>query len=84
MPGPCKGNAFRIDLPASVKVHPVINPEYLHKATTTAHLGNGPQTIPHGVSVNPSKDKYDKHTFAVCSVRWEAVAAMFSQRIPVS
>lgn len=33
-----EGNAFRIDLPASIKVHPVINPEHLRRASTSEPL----------------------------------------------
>lgn len=30
-----EGNAFRIDLPDSIKVHPVINPEHLQRVSTS-------------------------------------------------
>ncbi|ODM19310.1 hypothetical protein SI65_05927 [Aspergillus cristatus] len=47
-----EGNAFHIELPASIKVHPVINPEYLRKATTTEPLPGQEAEAPPPITVN--------------------------------
>ena len=47
-----EGNAFRIDLPASIKVHPVINPEHLRRASTSEPLPGQHADEPPPITVN--------------------------------
>jgi hypothetical protein len=53
-----EGNAFRLDLPDSIKVHPVFAPEKLRKAPSTPPLPSQVQDPAPPLEVN-SKDEWE-------------------------
>lgn len=64
-----EGNAFRIELPASIKVHPVINPEYLRKATTTESLPGQQAEPPPPITVN-DQDEWEVEEILASRLRY--------------
>jgi len=64
-----EGNAFCINLPASVKIHPVINPEYLRRATTTEPLPGQQMEEPPPITVN-GQDEWEVEEIIASRLRY--------------
>ncbi|ODM17663.1 hypothetical protein SI65_06451 [Aspergillus cristatus] len=65
-----EGNAFCIELPASIKVHPVINPEYIRKATTTEPLPGQQTEEPPPITVN-DQDEWEVEEIVASQLRYQ-------------
>ncbi|ODM21112.1 hypothetical protein SI65_04165 [Aspergillus cristatus] len=64
-----EGNTFHIELPASIKVHPVINPEYLRKATTMEPLPGQQAEAPPPITVN-DQDEWEVEEILTSQLRY--------------
>lgn len=64
-----EGNAFRIDLPTSIKVHPVINPEHLRRASTSEPLPGQHADEPPPITVN-DQDEWEVEEILASRLRY--------------
>lgn len=64
-----EGNAFRIDLPDSIKVHPVINPEHLRRASTSEPLPGQHADAPPPITVN-DQDEWEVEEILASRLRY--------------
>jgi hypothetical protein len=67
------GNAYRIDLPESIKVHPVFHPEKLRKASSSEPLEGQILTPQPPVQVN-GQDEWDVEQIIAVRLRWQKLS----------